>query len=89
MNWNLKQPPFTMKLEKQAYLKKHGWHTWYNPDYWVNPKVIADPKSQDYTNYGMTIDDAVVWQWNRVGKVKHRFGIPSIDIAIHLEDRRG
>ena len=85
----LKTPPFTTKREKLAYLKKHGWGTWYHPDYWVNPKVIADPKSQDYTNYGMSLDDAVTWQWNRLGKVKQRFGIPSLNVANHLGDRNG
>jgi hypothetical protein len=44
--------------EKDQFLRKRGWATWYNDNYYVHPKVVADPSRQDYTNYGMNIDDA-------------------------------
>lgn len=44
--------------EKIDLLKKYGWHTWYNENYWVNPKTIINPKIQDYTNYGMSLEKA-------------------------------
>lgn len=48
--------------KKREYLLARGWHTWYNEDYWVNPNIIKDSKSQDYTNYGMNIDKAYIFE---------------------------
>lgn len=44
--------------EMQAALRKAGWATWYNENYWVHEKTIAEPKAQDYTNYGMPLERA-------------------------------
>lgn len=48
--------------EKVAFVRRRGWGTWYHPNYWVNEKTITDPQRQDYTNYGMSLDDAVRWE---------------------------
>lgn len=44
--------------EKQDFLRSKGWYTWYHPNYWVHSKLITNPKAQDETNYGMTLDAA-------------------------------
>lgn len=43
-------------------LERLGWHTYYNPAYWVHPKTVQDPKRQDYTNYGMSFAEAVEYE---------------------------
>jgi len=48
--------------EEKAALRARGWHTWYNEEYWVNPDTITDPKIQDYTNYGMSFEEALKWE---------------------------
>ena len=35
------------------FLEENGWGDYYNPNYFVHPKTVDDPKRQDYTNYGM------------------------------------
>lgn len=45
-----------------AFLKSRGWHQWYNDNYWVNPKCIQDPQAQDYTNYGMSLEQAIKYE---------------------------
>ena len=71
-------------INKEKYLKKKGWSTWYNPNYWVNPKMIVDPESQDYTDYGMSLGDAYVWESNRLGKVKSICGFPRMNMEFHI-----
>jgi hypothetical protein len=44
--------------DRVEFLKERGWSTWYHPDYWVNPKTIENPVIQDYTNYGMSLEQA-------------------------------
>jgi hypothetical protein len=59
------------------WLVRRGWSTWYNPEYWVHPDSVEDPAQQDYTNYGMTWEDAL--QYERIGKPKHRpMGLPGL-----------
>lgn len=50
----------------KSELQSRGWHTWYNEDYWVNPKCVIDPLQQDYTNYGCTFDQAVSKEINGI-----------------------
>jgi len=52
----------TIKNLTRKWLEAKGWHTWYNENYWVNKKVVSDPTAQDYTNYGMSMDDAVAFE---------------------------
>lgn len=68
------------------YLRENGWHTWYNENYWVNPEIVADKNSQDYTNYGMSISDAYKWQKENLGKVKQIFGMPMLNIVAHASE---
>lgn len=74
--------------DKKKYLTKKGWHTWYNNNYWVNPKLVSDPKSQDYTNYGMDLESAVFHEKNKMGKFKP-YGLPQLSMMMkareHLE----
>lgn len=48
--------------EQEKYVISKGWSTWYNKNYWVNPKTIVNPKSQDYTNYGMDLNSAYCFE---------------------------
>lgn len=51
-------------MNKEALVRKHGWNTWYNEDYWINEDYVRSlfpnrPKeSYDYTNYGVSLDIA-------------------------------
>ena len=44
--------------EKAEVLTEAGWSTWYNPNYWVHTKTVADPNVQDHTDYGLPLDSA-------------------------------
>lgn len=44
------------------FLTSRGWHSYYNENYWVNTKCITDPMSQDYTNYGMSVTEALHYE---------------------------
>ena len=48
----------TSKNEMKRVIESAGWHTWYHPNYWVHQDLVTDPKAQDYTNYGMTLEEA-------------------------------
>lgn len=55
--------------EQVTWLRSRGWHSYYNENYWVHPKTVADPKQQDYTNYGMSAEDAIAYE--RIGCPPH------------------
>lgn len=57
-----------------------GWHTWYNENYWVHPETVENPKTQDYTNYGITLEDAVRWEMD--GRPKRKDLRQAIDMLI-------
>jgi len=48
--------------KQEAFIKSKGWSQWYNVRYWVNPKTVADERSQDYTNYGMDLNSAYCFE---------------------------
>lgn len=59
------------------WLQSQGWYTWYNENYWVHPESVSDPFQQDYTNYGMNLEDAVAYEL--LGKPKHKaMGLPGL-----------
>lgn len=60
--WIESQKSEKEKKAEEKFLIENGWHTWYNEDYWVHPKVISDPTRQDYTNYGMPRSDAIIFE---------------------------
>lgn len=45
-------------LSKKVFLESRGWATFYHPDYWVHKKTVRDPVRQDYTHYGMNLQEA-------------------------------
>ncbi len=51
-----------MDEDMKSYLEARGWHTWYNPNYWVNPKCVHDRTRQDYTNYGFPLEEAFAYE---------------------------
>jgi hypothetical protein len=67
----------------EKFLRKKGWHTYYNELYWVHPKLIQDNSTQDYTNYGMTIDSAFVYEVENLSSFPC-CGIPSLSQATHF-----
>lgn len=48
--------------ESRKWLRSRGWHDYYHPNYWVHPKTVQDPEAQDYTNYGMPVLIAVIYE---------------------------
>lgn len=52
------------KEDKKKFLEERGWSTYYNPDYWVHEKTIVDKSRQDFTNYGMNLEDAYNFEVN-------------------------
>ena len=62
-----------MTLSKEDFLKSKGWSTWYNEKYWVNPKLVSDPRKQEYTNYGMDLESAYFHEINDLGKFEPTF----------------
>ena len=60
--------------------KKLGWETWYNDNYWVHEKTISDPKSQDYTNYGMNLEDMEAYEKAGCPKFQAGLGFPHLSM---------
>lgn len=60
---------------KQTTLVSAGWSQWYHPDCWIHPKTVKDPATQDYTKYGMTLDEA--YRYETEGG--EPMGLPLID----------
>jgi len=60
------------KKEQEEFIKAHGWSTWYNVNYWVHPKTVSDPSSQDYTNYGMDLNSAYCFEKLDLPKFEYR-----------------
>lgn len=50
------------RTEKHDFLNSQGWYMYYNPNYYVHPKTIKDKSIQDFTNYGMPVDDAYIYE---------------------------
>ena len=63
--------------EKRAFVQARGWNTYYNPKYWVHPKTIVDENVQDFTNYGMSLDDAVVFEQTSLPPIQS-YGLPEL-----------
>lgn len=75
-------PKIRTTKEKEKYLLKRGWSTWYSSDYWINPKVVQDPTSQDYTYYGMALEMAYrfeIEKWPKFAK----WGLPQLSQLQH------
>ncbi len=69
----------------QNFLIEKGWHQYYNPNYWVHPDSVEDPKSQDYTDYGMNLEDALYYE--SIGKPKHpSMGLPVLSKLVIAQE---
>jgi len=62
----------TLKAQEK-FVKSKGWSTWYNPKYWVHPKMIIDATRQDYTNYGMDLNSAYCFEKLNLPSFKFNF----------------
>ena len=59
--------------EQEKFISSKGWYTWYNPKYWVNEKTVEDPKSQDFTYYGMDLNSAYCFEKLNLPKFQPNF----------------
>jgi len=71
--------------DKEKFLTSKGWHTWYNPKYWVHPDCVEDKTRMDYTNYGFILDEA--FEYEKIGKPKFRFFPLPVMSQIDMCDR--
>ncbi len=62
-------------LQLQNILEKLGWSRYYNENYWVHKKTVKDHSSQDYTNYGMGLFEAIAYE------LEHRGPMPGHPLA--------
>lgn len=71
----------------EADLRAAGWSTWYSENYWVHADLVEDPTRQDYTDYGMGFEDAVIME--KQGKPKHKPmgspGLSRLEMAMRLK----
>lgn len=67
----------------RLFLKKRGWSTWYNENYWVHPKCVEDGTRQDYTRYGMSIESALIHEVEEFPPFSASFGMSEISMALH------
>ena len=65
----------------EEFLVANGWSKWYSENNWVNPKIV-DPKTQDYTNYGMNLKRAIVWELMGRPTIAQATGIPSLNMML-------
>jgi hypothetical protein len=52
-----------------AFLSERGWHPWYNDNYWINKKCVTDNTRQDYTMYGLSLQDAYTYEVEKLPPV--------------------
>lgn len=65
----------------KADMIKLGWHTYYSESYWCHPDLVEDKSRQDYTNYGVSFEDAV--KLEALGRPKFKFtGIPALSMML-------
>lgn len=64
-------------MDKEEFVKSHGFSTYYNENYWVHMNSVEDPQKQDFTNYGFCLEDAI--KWIQLGKPKFKYmGLPGL-----------
>lgn len=71
---------------KEVYLTERGWHTYYNDNYWVNLKLVADPERQDYTDYGMDLESAYFHEMHKLGPFEPLLGLPNANMILKAKD---
>lgn len=71
----------------ESFLKKRNWHTWYNKDYWVSKKVIADKSEQDYTDYGLNKEDAFMFEILDIKPVENKLGISQLNLKLEISSQ--
>lgn len=69
----------------EKFLKRRGWSTWYDNAYWVHEKIV-DSNNMDYTNYGMDLQSAFIFEVENLPKFKP-MGLPIISKSRHETDR--
>ncbi len=78
-----------MNLERTItkFLEKKGWHTYYNPKYWVHQKLVKDPSRQDYTDYGMDLESAFIHEAEDLPPFAS-MGMPALSQMFSYNDRK-
>jgi hypothetical protein len=74
----------TTKEEMLIYVIGKGWEIFGDDDYWINPNIVENKKTQNYKDYGMTLKEAFTWEKFELGKVSKMFELPRLSLAAHL-----
>lgn len=73
--------------EMRERLIRDGWHTWYHPDYWVHPERVSNKRIQNYTDYGLKLEDAFMCDLSQ--KVKPSILGALLDAVKQLTQKTG
>lgn len=78
---------YQARQEVENFLCDRGWRPWYHPNYWVHPKTVSDPASQDFTAYGMSVSDAYQYEMDGCPPSDPLTNIPAANMKIALWNR--
>lgn len=73
------------KQEKINRLERGGWETPYHPESWCHPKIVGNPALQEYTSYGMSVDQAISFELFNLPPFELKEGSPSLAIRKRFE----
>jgi hypothetical protein len=68
-----------------AWLPERGWYTWYNDNYWVHEKLVADPTRQDPTDYGLNAKMAYAFEVLNIEPFAS-MGLPGLSGMVHARN---
>lgn len=74
-----------LKTTVEKFLRKRGWYQWYNENAWCHPKIVADPKQQDPTNYCMDLESAFLHEVENLPPFAP-MGLPKLSQKLHEVD---
>lgn len=66
----------------EKFLTRRGWGQWYHKNNWVHSKTVKDPAAQDYTNYGMDLQSAFIYEVEGMPSFRP-MGLPEISKYLH------
>ena len=67
--------PEISRTAMAQYLMDRGWSTWYRANYWIHADTVESPDSQDFTDYGLPLEDAYKYELLGKPKIKN-LGVP-------------
>lgn len=75
------------QTERIEYLKSCGWYQWYNPSYWCHEQFAS--ASRDPTNWGMSTDEAYLFETDEESKAKTLAGMNILSNALQTMSNLG